>query len=495
MYVPSRDQFREMSKQGNLIPVYREILADMDTPVSAFLKIDRGDYAFLLESVEGGERVARYSFIGAAPSIVFSSKGNEVTITDAATGQSTTNRVEDPFRELQALMARYRPVPVAGLPRFHGGAVGYMSYDMVRHFEDIPGSAVDDVGLPDSVFMLTDTVLVFDRVLQKVKVVSNARVEDPMDADTAYDNATAKIETVIDHLRQPQPSLGKTSGGVGDLPEPQSNMTREAFEDSIRAVKEYIAAGDVIQVVPSQRFTLPLTVEPFEFYRALRTVNPSPYMYFLKLGDMYIAGASPEMIVRVEDGVAHTRPIAGTKPRGKTREEDEALERELLEDPKERAEHVMLVDLGRNDIGRVCEYGSVHVDEFMIIERYSHVMHIVSSVTGKLRPDKNAFDAIRATFPAGTLSGAPKIRAMEIIDELEPTRRGPYGGAVGYFSFNGNADTAITIRTLVMHDGKASIQAGCGIVADSVPETEYDESRNKARAVLRALEMAHEGLF
>lgn len=494
MYTPSREEFRRKAQQGNLVPVYREILADTETPVSAFLKIDRGDYAFLLESVEGGERVARYSFLGADPSWVFASKGNRVRLLDPQTARVQEWEATDPFAELERLMARYRPVSVVGLPPFHGGAVGYLAYDMVRFFEELPDTTEDDLGLPDSIFMLTRTILVFDRVAHKVKVVSNALVEDPSQADRAYDEAIGQIEALIGRLRQPQPWIGKPRGGAGTLPPPKSNMTREQFEASVRRIKEYIAAGDVIQTVFSQRFALPLTVEPFDFYRALRTVNPSPYMYFLKLGDLHIAGASPEMLVRVEERLVQTRPIAGTSPRGATPEEDLRLEQQLLADPKERAEHIMLVDLGRNDLGRVCRYGTVRVEDLMIIERYSHVMHIVSTVVGELRPDKTAFDVIRSAFPAGTLSGAPKIRAMEIIDELEPTRRGPYGGAVGYFSFSGNADTAITIRTLVMHGGRAYVQAGGGIVADSVPAKEFQESVNKAKAVLRALELAHQGL-
>jgi anthranilate synthase component 1 len=492
MYVPSLADFRHKARQGNLVPVYREILADMETPVSAFLKIAEGDYGFLLESVEGGARVARYSFLGGLPARVLMCTGGSVTHLRPDSGTQQVAGVEDPFAELERLLSVYSPVAVEGLPRFHGGIVGYLAYDIVRHFERLPNAARDDAGLPDYVFLLTDTVLVFDHVRHRILVVSNAHVPSPADADAAYADATTRIESVIARLRQPL--VAKTIGGRAELQEPMANMGREAYEGAVRRAKEYIAAGDAIQVVVSQRFTAPLAVDPFEFYRALRTVNPSPYMYFLRLGDIHIAGASPEMMVRVEDGIAETRPIAGTRPRGATAEEDTALAAELLADPKERAEHVMLVDLGRNDLGRVCEPGTVRVEEFMAVERYSHVMHLVSNVTGRLRKGMTAFDVVRAAFPAGTLSGAPKIRAMEIIDELEPTRRGPYGGAVGYFSFSGNADTAITIRTLVMHDGIASIQVGAGIVADSVPENEFQECRNKASAILRALEMAHRGL-
>lgn len=494
MTVPTREEFRQKALLGNLIPVYREILADMETPVSAFAKTNEGDYGFLLESVEGGENIARYSFLGTQPAIVLTVRRNEITKFCPATGKSDTRTVADPFAELESMMGEYRPVAVEGLPPFHGGAVGFLGYDMVRNFEDIPDTTTDDAEIPDAVFMLTDTVLVFDRVLHKVKVVSNAHVADGADVDNAYDEAVAKIEATVDRLRRPNPDVAKATGGIGECPEPRSNMSREEFESGVSRIREYVAAGDCIQTVFGQRFSIPMTVDPFDFYRALRTVNPSPYMYYLQLGDLKIAGASPETLVRVEDRHVEVRPLAGTAPRGATLEADLAEEEHLLADPKERAEHVMLVDLGRNDIGRVCEYGSVRAEKMMYTVRYSHVMHIESTVTGRLREDKTGFDAIRASFPAGTLSGAPKIRAMEIIDELEPTRRGPYGGAVGYFSFSGAVDTAITIRTLVVQGDTAYVQAGAGIVADSVPAKEFEESRNKARAVLKALEMAHEGL-
>jgi anthranilate synthase component I len=494
MTVPTREQFREKAREGNLIPVYREILADMETPVSAFAKTNDGDYGFLLESVEGGENIARYSFLGTKPAMVLTVRRNEITTLTPATGETQTRVVEDPFAELEALMDTFQPVQVDGLPPFHGGAVGFLGYDMVRNFEDIPDTTEDDAEIPDAVFMLTDTVLVFDRVLHKVKVVSNAHIADGADVDAAYDAAVANIEATIGRLREARPDVGKAQGGVGETPKPTSNMSRDTFEAAVERIREYVAAGDCIQTVFAQRFSIPLTVDPFDFYRALRTVNPSPYMYFLHLGDLKIAGASPETLARVEDRHVEVRPLAGTLPRAATPLEDAVAEEELLADPKERAEHVMLVDLGRNDIGRVCEYGSVSAEKMMYIVRYSHVMHIESTVTGTLREDKTAFDVIRASFPAGTLSGAPKIRAMQIIDELEPTRRGPYGGAVGYFSFSGNSDTAITIRTLVMQGDMAYVQAGAGIVADSVPAKEFDESCNKARAVLKALEMAHEGL-
>ena len=493
MYYPNLEDFREKAQHGNLIPVYKPILADMETPVSAFYKIGASDHAFLLESVEGGEHVARYSFLGSDPSILLRSRGNLVRIDDLRTGQTVELESEDPLEALEELMTRYQPIEVEGLPRFHGGAVGYLTYDMVRFVEDLPDNTEDDRALPDCFFMVTDTLLVFDHVNHQIKVVANANINGAV--DEAYAQAIDQIDGLIAKLKQPllmQP-VKKSAESSNDVPV-TSNFTKADYHQVVLRAKEYIAAGDIIQVVPSQRFTVPISVNTFEAYRALRTVNPSPYMYYLKFDELQIAGASPEMMVRVEDGIAEMRPIAGTRPRGATSIEDEALAAELLADPKERAEHVMLVDLGRNDLGRVCEYHTVYVSEMMLIERYSHVMHIVSHVVGELREEKTPFDVIRACLPAGTLSGAPKIRAMEIIDELESTRRGPYGGAVGYFSFSGSADTAITIRTLVVKDGIAYVQAGGGIVADSVPETEYEETVNKARAVLRAIELAEAGL-
>ena len=493
MYYPNLEDFREKAQHGNLIPVYKTMLADMETPVSAFYKIGASANAFLLESVEGGEHVARYSFLGSDPSILLRGKGNLVKIDNLRTGGTVEFKSEDPLEELEELMAHYQPVEVEGLPRFHGGAVGYLNYDMVRYVEELPDTTEDDRELPDCFFMVTDTLLVFDHVNHQIKVVANAHING--NADQAYEKALDQIDELIAKLKQPllmnytNKPVTKPSG----VPV-TSNFTKEDYQQVVLQAKEYIAAGDIIQVVPSQRFSVPISVDTFDAYRALRTVNPSPYMFYLKFDELQIAGASPEMMVRVEDGIAEMRPIAGTRPRGATPAEDEELGMELLADPKERAEHVMLVDLGRNDLGRVCEYHTVRVSEMMIIERYSHVMHIVSHVIGELREGQTPYDVIRACLPAGTLSGAPKIRAMEIIDELEPTRRGPYGGAVGYFSFSGNADTAITIRTLVVKDGIAYVQAGGGIVADSMPETEYEETLNKARAVLRAIEIAEAGL-
>ncbi len=499
MYYPTLKEFRDKAKEGNTIPVYRSVLADMETPVSAFYKLMPDNFAFLLESVEGGEQVARYSFLGSQPSVLFHTKGHEVTIEYLTKGEKVCKEYEEPLKALEELMRNYQPVKIDGLPEFHGGAVGFMSYDMVRFVEELPNNNEDELQLPDSFFMIAETILIFDHVNHQIKVVANAHVDG--DVDAAYADAVGKIDAMVEKLttvseiaavRNKEQDAEHYSDS---LPDPQSNFTKSAYEDIVKRAKEYIGAGDIIQVVPSQRFSCPVSVDTFDIYRALRVVNPSPYMYYLKCNSFDIVGASPEMMVRVEDGIVQTVPIAGTRPRGKTAEEDRALEEELLSDPKERAEHVMLVDLGRNDLGRVCEYHTVKVTDLMIIERFSHVMHIVSHVVGSLRENLSAFDVIRACLPAGTLSGAPKIRAMEIIDELEPTRRGPYGGAVGYFSLSGSADTAITIRTAVIKDGIAYVQAGGGIVADSVPENEYYETVNKAWAMLTAIEMAQQGLL
>ena len=499
MYYPTLEEFKEKAKTGNTIPVYRPILADMETPVSAFYKLMPDNYAFLLESVEGGETVARYSFLGSQPSVLFQSKGHQVTIEYLTKGEKVSKEYEDPLKALEEVMQNYRPVNVEGLPEFHGGAVGYMSYDMVRFVEELPDDTEDELQLPDCFFMIAETILIFDHVNHQIKVVANAHIDG--DVDEAYADAVGKIEALVEKLTSTSEvhlinSINDRSGSQPEtVPDPPSNFTKSAYEDVVRRAKEYIAAGDIIQVVTSQRFSRSVTVDSFDVYRTLRVVNPSPYMYYLKCNGFDIVGASPEMMVRVEDGVVQTVPIAGTRPRGKTVEEDKALEQELLTDPKERAEHVMLVDLGRNDLGRVCEYNTVEVTDLMIIEKFSHVMHIVSHVIGKLRDNLSAFDVMRACLPAGTLSGAPKIRAMEIIDELESTRRGTYGGAVGYFSFSGSADTAITIRTAVIKDGTAYVQAGGGVVADSIPENEYYETVSKAWAMLTAIEMAQQGLL
>ena len=492
MYYPSKEEFIRRSKSGNLVPVYREILADTETPVSAYRKIARGKHSFLLESVEGGEHLARYSFLGTDPFLIFKSKGREVEILEGGREDKVClEDGQDPLHVLRELLSRYKWVDDPDLPRFCGGAVGYIGYDAVRFFEKLPDDTVDDLGVPDCFFVFADTIVVFDHVKHRMKILCNSEVGS--DPSGAYDLAVAKIDEIIGRLRGTQP-VGERPHEPAAALAPASNVTQEEYEAAVSAAKEYIKAGDIIQVVLSQRLSVPLEADPFDVYRALRSVNPSPYMFYLVLDDIKLVGSSPEILVTEEQGKVTVRPIAGTRRRGETEEEDLALEQELLADEKERAEHIMLVDLGRNDIGRVCEYGSVSVDELMVIERYSHVMHIVSNVRGRLADDKNQFDVLRATFPAGTLSGAPKIRAMEIIEEFESTKRGTYGGAIGYFSFSGNMDTCITIRTILVKDGTAYIQAGAGIVADSVPASEYQECMNKAGALLKAIEMAQSGL-
>ncbi len=533
---PSLDAARRLVERGNLIPVYREVLADTETPVSVYRKIARGPYSFLLESVEGGERLARYSFIGTEPRLTATLRDGAARVEEAG-GETTEHSFANPLELIKGLLAPYRPVPLPDMPRFQGGAVGYLAYECVRYFERLPAPERDDLGLPDAVLMLADTLVVFDHVKHRMRILSHADVDGHGgDVEGAYRAALGRIDSLVDRIKgagpearpprepvpvsardsargddalagmvgggngrgqSPLPSEGAdsppspvTAEGAGDLV--SSTFTRDEYGAVVERAVEYIRAGDVIQVVPSQRLSRRLTSHPFSVYRALRTINPSPYMYFLQLGDTYVVGASPEMLVQVEDGVVRTRPIAGTRRRGVDDAEDAALAADLLADEKERAEHIMLVDLGRNDLGRVCRPGSVKVSTLMGIEKYSHVMHIVSQVEGQLRDDRDAYDALRSCFPSGTVSGAPKIRAMEIIAELEPCRRGTYAGAVGYFSFDGNLDTAITIRTMVIKDGLAHVQAGGGVVADSQPEYEYQESLNKAAALLRALDVAEE---
>jgi len=492
MYFPSLDGFRKLAAQGNLIPVFREILADMDTPVSAFKKIDDGETSFLLESIEGGEKWGRFSFLGSGSSKIFCCKGELFQVfEDGRLVQSVTT--SDPLEEFRRVQASFRPVEVEGLPRFFGGMVGYLGYDMVRFIEHLPSDKPKEIDTFDALFLLTEKLLIFDNVLQTIKIVSNVHVEPGDDAEKLYVKAQDDIEELVRKLKSPLSRWG--SGGASETKtELTPNFSHSGFLAAVEKCKEYVRSGDVIQVVLSQRFSGPLGADPFDVYRILRTLNPSPYMYFLRLPDIFIIGASPEVMVRKEGRKVEVRPIAGTRPRGKNAAEDLHLEAELLADPKERAEHIMLVDLGRNDLGRVCETGSIKVNELMFIERYSHVMHIVSNVQGRLEEGKDAFDAFRAVFPAGTLSGAPKIRAMEIIDELEPCKREVYGGAVGYFSFTGNMDMAIAIRTLIVKDGQVFVQAGAGIVADSQPETEYQETLSKARGVKKAIEIAERGI-
>ena len=473
MYYPTLNEVRELRRLGNLVPIYREIVADLETPVSAYLKTARGPHSFLLESVEGGERLARYSFIGTEPYLVLRS-GEERA---------------DPLLSIARELNKYRVVSVPGLPPFHGGAVGYLSYETVRHFEELPTPDADPLGLTESLFMFADSILVFDHLTHKIKVVSHVHLDDG-DVEEAYQKAVKRIDSLVARLGQPLVQKNSTPI-ITRPPSPVcSNLSKGEFEAKVVQAKEYIAAGEIIQVVISQRLSKATTADPFDIYRALRSINPSPYMYHLHLDDCYIIGASPELLVRVEEGVVATHPIAGTRPRGGDHAQDLALEESLKGDEKECAEHIMLLDLGRNDIGRVAEPGTVEVTQLMDVERYSHVMHLVSHVQGRLKGSLTQYDALRACFPAGTVSGAPKIRAMEIIAELEPDKRGPYAGAVGYFSFSGNLDTAITIRTIVMTNGTATVQAGCGIVSDSVPEREYEESMSKARALIKAIEQA-----
>ncbi len=494
MITPAFDLFCRKAKEGNLIPVYREILADTETPVSAFLKVAEGEYAYLLESVEGGEKWGRYSFLGVEPSVLVKAEGDRVIVTrEGVTMEIAADG--NPLLVLKKLLAEFKPVEIEGLPRFFGGAVGYIGYDMVRYFEPVCFKETDRPAA-DFFFLITDTLLIFDNARHRIKIVSNAHLQDG-NLKGAYEKAVEKIDRLITRLRRPlsvNPNSPDAKPNQGETVTPKSNFTREGFQNAVLAAKEYIKAGDIFQVQISQRFSTPISADPFVIYRALRSINPSPYMFFLKFNRLRLVGTSPEVLVRLEGRRAETRPIAGTRRRGVTPEEDREMEKELLADPKERAEHVMLVDLGRNDLGRVCEYGTVQVDELMTIERYSHVMHIVSNVVGELANGKDAFDLLQASFPAGTVTGAPKIRAMEIIDELEPAGRGLYAGAVGYFSFQGNMDTCITIRTILIDGNEATVQAAAGIVADSDPDREYEETVNKAKAMLAAIEMAERGL-
>ena len=479
MYYPSLEEVKSLVGKGNLVPVYRSINADLETPVSAYLKVARPPYSFLLESVAGGERIGRFSFIGTEPYRVIK------------TGPGEAGGEVDPLTLVQAEMDQYKLVPGADLPRFHGGGVGYLAYDTVSYFEPrVPAMPADPQGLPQSVFMFADTLLVFDHLRHDIKVVSHVGMDG--DIDAAYREATDKIDDLVRRLSQPlelPPAMMGAPASAGDA-EVSSNFTQPEYEEAVNKLVEYIYAGDVIQVVNSQRFSRRTDAPPFQIYRALRSVNPSPYMYYLHLDDFDIVGAAIETVAQVQDGIVATHPIAGTRPRGKTPEEDAALEQELKSSEKQRAEHIMLVDLGRNDIGRVSVPGTVEVTELMEVERFSHVMHLVSHVEGRLKPELTPYDALRSCFPAGTVSGAPKIRAMEIIAEVEGEKRGPYGGAVGYFSFSGNMDTALVLRTGIQKDGVMYIQAGGGVVADSIPEDEYMETKHKSGALQRAIDLA-----
>ncbi|MPZ49655.1 MAG: anthranilate synthase component I [Dehalococcoidia bacterium] len=477
---PSLEAALLLASQGNFCPLYCEVPADLETPVSAYLKVARSRYSFLLESVEGGERLARYSFIGTEPYRTLRS----------GPGVSGDGSASDPLLAVEQELARFKAVPVAGLPRFTGGAVGYLAYETMRYFEPrVPSAIEDPLGLPESIFLFTDTLLVFDHLQHKIKVVSHFRLDG--DIEASYRQAAWRIEELVGRLEKPLDKLPYRPAEGPSASQPvTSNLTREQHAAAVLKAKEYIVAGDIIQAVLSQRFQRPTAAHPFDVYRALRTINPSPYMYYLDLGEVQVVGTSPEMLVRVDEGKIDYHPIAGTRRRGRDAAEDNALEEELRNDEKERAEHVMLLDLGRNDVGRVSEPGSVNVPQIMDIERYSHVMHLVSHVTGRLRHGLSSYDALRACFPAGTVSGAPKIRAMEIIAQLEKDRRGPYAGAVGYFDLSGTLDTAICIRTILMKDGVAHVQSGGGIVYDSDPAAEYAETENKAMAMMRAIDQA-----
>ncbi|NLF29514.1 MAG: anthranilate synthase component I [Planctomycetes bacterium] len=496
-YYPDFETFCRLAEQGNTIPVYRELLSDSLTPVSAYARLANpvgfapSAHSLLLESVVGGERIARFSFVAADPEVTFTARRDTITLARRGSSSQTITS-GDPLGELRKLLADFSAVHLPGLPRFTGGVVGYAGYDMVRYYEALGEGPADDRNLPDLCFGLYRTMVIFDHVCKTIKVVSNAHVAS--DPGAAYREATESIERTIRRLRDGKAqAVGEiTLTGLPQIPY-ESNFTRQGFERAVERCKEYIRAGDIFQVVLSQRLTVPTEADPFDIYRALRVVNPSPFMFILRTPDATLVGSSPEILCRVEDGVVTSRPLAGTRRRGRTEVEDKALEAELLADPKERAEHVMLVDLARNDLGIVAEPRSIDLSDVMTVERYSHVMHIVSNVTAKLAEGRTSFDALRATLPVGTVSGAPKIRAMEIIDELEPTRRGPYAGAVGYVDFGGNMDTCIALRTMVIAGGRVHVQAGAGIVADSVPASEYQETINKARALLKAVEVAEAG--
>ncbi len=523
MYNPTQNEFLKLVEHGNVIPVTRQLLADFETPLSAYLKIRGSGESFLLESVEGGEHLGRYSFVGCNPRGVIRQLGNRVEVIEAgkvvesftvrpkqphdpnatvaerlraqahASVSASPTTLNDGLEAVERVMNRCRAVRVAGLPRFTGGAIGFIGYEFIHDIEPVvPQPPHDELQTPTLYFLIADELLIFDRVAQTITVLVNAFVDEHASPADAYEEAVNEIDRLVTLLEQPMQYKPVTVPAHVPPIKFESNVTKEKFLANVLKAKQYINAGDIIQVVGSQRFSTTIKAAPLDIYRAVRSINPSPYMFLLELDGFALVGASPEIHVRCEDGRVEIRPIAGTRQRGKTPEEDLALEKELLADPKERAEHVMLVDLARNDIGRVCEFGSVRVKDLMVIERYSHVMHIVSSVEGRLAPDKSLYDLMRATFPAGTLTGAPKIRAMQIISELEGTTRGPYGGCVGYFSFNGNLDTCITIRTALLKNGMAYVQAGGGWVADSVPETEFQETVNKSKAMLKAVAMAEQ---
>jgi anthranilate synthase component 1 len=488
---PSLRDVREIAQQGSVIPVCKDILGDLLTPAAAFLRVAHGRRrVFLLESVEGGERLARYSFIGWDPFIVVRGKGNFVW---SERQGEVVKETTAGFNKLRQISESFKPVPMPDLPPFLGGGVGYFAYDLIRQFERLPSQAEDDLGLDDYRVMYFSTILAFDHLRHRIHIITNIFNDQGIQGlESRYRDALLRIEKIERRLTVPI-SLPSPAPRAA-IPEPVSNLSESAYYANVEKAKKHIQAGDIFQVVLSQRFTMQISCDPFDIYRALRFVNPSPYMFFLRMDDLHLVGASPEMLVKVRNGRVEYGPIAGTRPRGKTPEEDERLGRELMADEKERAEHIMLVDLGRNDLGRVCSFGSVKVTDLMRIEKYSHVMHLVSSVEGELREDLDCYHALESCLPAGTVSGAPKVRAMEIIESMEPRRRGVYGGSVGYIDFSGNLDTCIALRTLVIKNGIAYIQAGGGVVADSEPRREREESINKASALIRAVKFAHEGL-
>lgn len=483
--IPSQEEFSKLAVQNNLVPIYEVVKADTETPISVYSKLVGEDTGFILESVDGGEHLGRFSFIGLRPFLSVRVRGTETIATDGAAVQRSPG---NPFAALRSLLKEFLPAEVPGLPRFYGGAVGYFGFDTVENLERVPAAEKDDLNLPDGAFLFPEVVIVFDHVKHSLQIIVCVRIEGEL--IELYQRGVQTLQEMKEKLAEPVRLKAHAPCEPAQI---VSNRSKEEYLDMVLQAKEYIAAGDIFQVVPSQRLSAALKVPPFEVYRTLRSLNPSPYLYYLNFGDIQIVGSSPELLVRLEDGIVETRPIAGTRRRGKNQAEDELLARELIADEKERAEHIMLVDLGRNDIGKVSVYGTVQTPTLMAIEKYSHVMHIVSSVQGQLQPGKDAIDALTACFPAGTVSGAPKVRAMEIIRELEKTKRGPYAGAVGYLGFSGNMDTCITIRTFVIADGQVHVQAGGGVVADSSPEAEYEESLNKAKALLQALVIAEGG--
>ncbi len=496
-YRPSFEEFAELARQQKdapvtVVPVYRQLVADTLTPVSAFCKVQEGEWSFLFESVVGGERVGRYSFLGSGPFFRMQAWGDRMEVATAATPVVHNIKHQDPLKYLEERLARYRAPYMPGLPRFCGGAVGYAGYDTVRYVERLPNAPPDDRQLPDLCFAFYDRMVIFDHINKTIAVVAHAAHHEGKGLKENYEKACQRVDQLVERLQQGVADLQLTDiAPIGEVSLSwKSNFERAGFEAAVLKAKEYIKAGDIFQVVLSQRLQTETRARPFDIYRTLRVVNPSPFMFYLKMGPVSLVGASPEILVRVEGDKVTIRPLAGTRRRGRDEEEDRRLAEELIADPKERAEHIMLVDLGRNDVGRVARYGTVELSDVMAVERYSHVMHICSNVTGRLREGMNAFDALRACLPAGTLSGAPKVRAMQIIDELEPHRRGPYGGAVGYVDFGGNMDTCIALRTLVLKGQTAYLQAGAGIVADSVPAAEYEETLNKAMGLLRAIEIA-----